>query len=75
MACLTYHKHPDEAWPLEWFREQQVTLPSGEIVTMALAEMGSLVGTGKNALWMREVRKLTDSGHQTSLISTATTPY
>jgi hypothetical protein len=71
MACLTYHKHPDEAWPLEWFREQQVTLPSGEIVTMALAEMGSLVGTGKNALWMREVRKLTDSGHQTSLISTA----
>jgi hypothetical protein len=47
MACLTYHKHPDEAWPLEWFREQQVTLPSGEIVTMALAEMGSLVGTGR----------------------------
>ena len=25
----------------------------------------------KDAIWMREVRKLTDSGHQTSLISTA----
>jgi transposase len=71
IACLTYHKHPDEAWPVEWFREQQVTMPSGEIVTMALAEMGSRVGTGKHALGMREVRKLTDSGHQTSLISTA----
>ena len=71
IACLTYHKHPDEAWPVEWFREQQVTMPSGEIVTMSLAEMGSRVGTGKNTLWMREVRKLTDSGHQTSLISTA----
>ena len=71
IACLTYHKHPDEPWPVEWFREQQVTMPSGEIVTMALAEMGSRVGTGKHALWMREVRKLTDSGHQTSLISTA----
>ena len=46
-------------------------MPNGEIVTMALAEMGSLVGSGKGSLWMREVRKLTDSGHQTSLISTA----
>jgi hypothetical protein len=33
--------------------------------------MGSLVGSGKDAMWMREVRKLTNSGHQTSLISTA----
>ncbi len=71
IACLTYHKHPDEPWPREWFREQHVTMPNGEIVTLALAERGSLVGSGKNALWMREVRKLTDSGHQTSLISTA----
>lgn len=46
-------------------------MPNGEIVTMRLTEMGSLVGSGKDAVWMREVRKLTDSGHQTSLISTA----
>jgi hypothetical protein len=38
---------------------------------MKLAEQGSLVGTGKQAMWMREVRKLTDSGHQTSIITTA----
>ena len=71
IACITYHKHPADAWPVHWFSKQQVSLPSGEIVTMSLAEMGSQVGTGKNAVWMREVRKLTDSGHQTSLISTA----
>jgi hypothetical protein len=71
IACICYHKHPDQAWALDWFKKQEVTMPNGEIVTMALAEMGSLVGSGKNALWMREVRKLTDSGHQTSLISTA----
>lgn len=71
IACMTYHKHPDDAWPLEWFSEEETTMPIGETVTMALAERGSLVGSGKNALWMREVRKLTDSGHQTSLISTA----
>ena len=71
IACLSYHKHPDEPWPLEWFSEQPVTMPSGEILTLALAERGTHVGSGKDALWMREVRKLTASGHQTSLISTA----
>jgi tetratricopeptide (TPR) repeat protein len=38
---------------------------------MSLAERGSRVGTPPHALWMREVRKLTDSGHQVSLIGTA----
>ena len=40
---------------------------------MKLAERGSLVGRGKEAVWMKEVRKLTDKGHQISLISTAYT--
>ena len=71
IGCLTYHKHPDEPWPQQWFSEHKVTMPGGEIITMPLCEMGSFVGSGKDALWMREVRKLTDSGHQTSLISTA----
>ena len=71
VACLTYHKHPGEPWPEQWFTEHEVTMPGGEVVTMQLCEMGSCVGSGKDAIWMREVRKLTDSGHQTSLISTA----
>ena len=50
--------------------EHKVAMPNGEKVSMRLAEMGSLVGSGKEAMWMREVRKLTKSGHQTSLIST-----
>jgi transposase len=71
VACLTYHKHPGEAWPEQWFSEHEVTMPGGEVITMPLCEMGSWVGSGKDAIWMREVRKLTASGHQTSLISTA----
>ncbi len=71
IGCITYHKHPSKAWPQSSFTEEWVTMPNGETVTMKLAERGSLVGTGKKALWMREVRKLTESGHQTSLISTA----
>ncbi len=71
IGCITYHKHPRGQWPEHCFSDQTFTLPGGETLTMALAEMGSRVGSGKSAMWMREVRKLTESGHQVSLISTA----
>jgi prepilin-type processing-associated H-X9-DG protein len=72
IACITYHKHPKEAWPDEEFSQTKVTLPRGSsVVSMKLAERGSRIGDKKNGLWVREVRKLTDSGHQVSLISSA----
>ncbi len=71
IACITYHKYPKQAWSEASFAETQITLPNGEEVSMKLAEMGSWVGDAKNGLWVRETRKLTQSGHQTSLISTA----
>jgi len=71
IACITYHKYPKEAWPEEEFSDTQITLPCGESVSMKLAERGSWIGDKKKGLWVREVRKLTASGHQTSLISTA----
>jgi transposase len=71
ISCMTYHKHPGKAWSEEWFTEQEITMPGGELVNMKLAEAGSLVGSGKDAMWMREIRRIRKSGHQTSLISTA----
>ncbi len=71
ISCITYHKYPDKDWPEEWFVEQEVVMPRGETVTLRLAEMGSMIGTGKDSIWVREVRKLTTSCHQTSLVSTA----
>lgn len=71
IACITYHKHPGKAWPENQFVQHHCSMPNGEEVTMALAERGTVVGSGKNALWMKEVRKLTKQGHQSSLISTA----
>jgi len=71
IGCITYHKHPRKAWPEEHFKAETFTMPDGEHLTMQLAEMGSYVGSGTTAMWMREVRKLTASGHQVSLISTA----
>lgn len=70
IACITYHKHPEENWQEELFVPHEVSMPNGETVTIRLAEKESLIGSGKEALLVREVRKLTSSGHQTSLIST-----
>lgn len=71
IGCITYHKHPATDWPESSFVEQAVCMPRGETVTLKLAERGSLIGTTPDTIWLREVRKLTESGHQTSLISTA----
>jgi len=71
VACITYHKYPKGAWPQNEFTDIQVTLPRGESVSMKLAERGSWIGGKKEGLWVREIRKLTASGHQTSLISSA----
>ncbi|MEO5365851.1 MAG: helix-turn-helix domain-containing protein [Magnetococcus sp. WYHC-3] len=71
IACITYHKHPGASWPVDWFHEKTFTMPDGETVSLSLAEMGSRIGTPPDAMWLREVRKLTASGHQISLIGTA----
>ncbi len=67
IACLTYHKHPGEDWPCEEFQPCEVTLVSGHRVRMKLAERGTWLGA---KLWVREIRKLTDSAHQTAILST-----
>jgi uncharacterized small protein (DUF1192 family) len=67
VACLTYHKHPGEDWPVEEFRSHPVPLRSGQIVAMKLAERGTCL---RNGLWLREIRKLTERGHQTAILST-----
>jgi hypothetical protein len=67
IACLTYHKYPDEDWPKEEFKSYHVTLPSGQKTELKLAERGHCLS---NHLWVREIRKLTVKGHQTSIICT-----
>jgi transposase len=71
IACITYHKYPKEDWPESEFTETQVTMSGGEVLSLKLAERGSWIGDRRDGLWVREVRKLTSSGHQTSLISSA----
>jgi predicted nucleic acid-binding Zn-ribbon protein len=66
IACLTYHKYPGEHWSSEEFVPCPVQLSSGASVEMRLAERGTFLG-GK--VWVREIRKQTASGHQTSVLS------
>jgi len=67
IAILTYHKFPKEDWPVEQFAAHRVELAVGQTVTMKLAERGTRLS---NNLWLREIRKLTDSGHQTAMLTT-----
>ena len=67
IAILSYHKYPGEDWPVEEFAACSVRLASGEDVTMKLAARGTML---PNRLWVREVRKLSEGGHQTSILST-----
>lgn len=67
IAVLTYHKYPGEAWPEQEFRTHQVSLVNGEQVSMELAERGVRLS---NDLWLREVRQRSQSGAQSSILST-----
>jgi len=67
IAIISYHKYPKEQWPIQEFSIREVQLIHGEKVQMQLAERGCCLSNG---LWVREIRKRSDSGHQTSILST-----
>ena len=67
IAVLTYHKFPQEQWRQQEFLAHRVAVASGETVSMKLAERGTQLS---NKLWLREIRKLSDSGHQTAILTT-----
>ena len=67
IAVLSYHRYPGQEWRGGEFQTQTVTLANGETVEMSLAERGTRLPKG---LWVREVRKLTATGEQISLVST-----
>jgi len=67
IACQTYHKYPGGDWPVSEFAEQVVELAHGESVRMLLAERHTHLGKGVR---VREIRKLTEAGHQVWIVST-----
>ena len=67
VACMTYHKYPGADWPEEEFQVCVVEMDGRPPIEIKLAERGSCLS---NKLWVREIRKLTVRGHQTSIITT-----
>lgn len=67
IACQTYHKYPGSNWPESEFKEHEVEVSLGRRVTMNLAERGTRFGKHH---WIREIRKLTENGHQVPVLST-----
>jgi hypothetical protein len=66
IACITYNKYPGEDWPPDEFVEEEVVFKNGEKVKMKLAERRVVLS---EMFWIREIRKLNESGHQTSILS------
>jgi len=71
IACISYHKFPVDKWEENEFKKYEAKMPHGEVIEMELAERGTLIGSKKSEqIWVREVRRHTKSGHQTSIITT-----
>ncbi len=66
LDVLTYRKGAYEPWPEACFFPVETTV-SGRPVTYRLGQRS--VRLGRN-FWMREVRRLCDNGHQTSVMTT-----
>ena len=71
IGALTYRKNVKDVWPEAEFVEQEVLAPGGESSRMKLAMRQTKLGAGPASIPVTEVRRLTPTGHQTAVISTA----
>jgi len=65
VAVITYRKNTADKWDDSLFNNVDTQINNNN-VTMRLCEMG----TQLNGHWFREIRKLSESGHQTSIMTT-----
>ena len=65
IAVITYRKNVRDKWDEGLFNSADVKCYNTD-VTMHICEMG----THLNGCWFREVRRLSESGHQTAIITT-----
>ncbi len=72
IAVCTYNKNVKDKWEDAEFIPYEEVLPDGEVQKTELAERGVLLSKqgSKKQIWCREVRKLSGSGHQTSIVTT-----
>jgi hypothetical protein len=73
IGVLTYKKNPGPDWPTEEFHTVPVTLVSGEMEQMELAERSVWFGNEEDGIQCREIRRLRhgkQGTHQTAVVCT-----
>ncbi len=71
IGAITYRKAVKDLWPIEDFAQVEVPVPAGGMTTMLLASRRSGLSAGCGSIPVLEVRRLTKTGHQTAIITTA----
>lgn len=71
IGAITYRKAVKDLWPTEEFSEVEVPVPGGGVTRMQLATRLTTLTAGRAALPVLEIRRLTQTGHQTAIITTA----
>jgi len=71
IGVITYRKNVTDTWPESEFIQTEVALPGGGCTRMRLAMRQTQLTAGEASMTVTEVRRLTDTGHQTAVICTA----
>ena len=73
IAAITYRKNVTDQWPQSEFAEIEVPVTGGGTLRMMLAQRQTAISAQGQSLPVKEVRRLTKTGHQTAIISTGRT--
>ncbi len=71
IGILTYRKNVKDLWQEDAFSDHDVPIPGGGSTRMKLALRETQLGAGNESIPVIEVRRLTLTGHQTAVITTA----
>ena len=71
IGAITYRKNVKDKWPTEEFKQETVPVIGGQSTTMMLALRETTLSAAGHSIAVTEVRRLTESGHQTAIITTA----
>ena len=70
IGAITYRKNVKDVWPENEFIDTEVIMPDGTQTSMKLTMRETRL-SNNSTLLVKEVRRLTNTGHQTAVISTA----
>lgn len=71
IAAITYRKWVKDLWPEEEFEELDVPIPGGGSTRMRIASRETVLSPRGSSIAALEIRRLTDTGHQTCIVTTA----